>query len=165
MAAFLLAFNGEPIEKHAIKKLITESKSFGTKTGNHFLCEFYPLPKKGLGCWPVEFEPLYPNESKYYEIIAPKRFSLLLDQISHSEKLRLIICYNKAILNVPGLKDIIEDPIETFIGTEKYVLYNLKAKNKNVKLLITPFFGNGRISYNGIAKVVEELSLNTIFSN
>jgi hypothetical protein len=151
VAAFLLLSEGKKIEKDTINSYIFEEKRLGSENSQHFMCEFLPLPK------PKKFEikpysSIWATNEKYRDEVMPKRIELINNTLMENESVRLIIVYE---LYKEMVSKLNTNPVDEWVyckesQKEKYELRKILLGSRNVYLLSTPFFGNGRITYFGI---------------
>jgi hypothetical protein len=159
-AAFLLEYEGLPSSPEHINDLIFKSKHFGIKEGNHFICEMFPLPKQKKDSI-VDYNSIWRTLDEYYNEVEDKRFELITNTMKDSE-VELIVSYdrtlNSNILNYYSEKINVVQNWE--FGQEAYSLYKLDLiPEKTVHFLSCPFFGNGRISYDGIKDAANKVKM------
>lgn len=120
----------------------------GSKT---FLSELYPLPKKGLDSWPVHYKEIFElskdDSQEYISLVRKYRFPLLRS-LWNEYNPSMTICFGergwedfKLLLNIKNEK------AERF-ANEKIQYY------KESRVLLTPFFGLGRMSHELIDQIV-----------
>lgn len=151
--------------RQVLKGFIAER--LGRLESDHFLCEFYPLPKKNQHR--IEpYQSIWKNIKAYYSELKTKRFRIVLDTLKENPKVEAIVCYDKEFSKV--LLEQLDDMIDK--GNVYKGTYTLKSKEKvftiypvfispgrRVHFVSCPFFGNGNMSYEGISKIVESLEL------
>ncbi|UGB33135.1 hypothetical protein [Metabacillus sp. B2-18] len=159
MVAFLLELEGHKPNTEEIKDYIFYSKQFGREDSNHFLCELMPLPKQSKGNIDP-YKSIWSTVEDYYKEVGEKRFSLIKDAIIQSTNVGLIVSYDRTLTEkmVNFFSSVIETIDNWKFAHEEYTLFKVTLhNNREIFLLSTPFFGNGRISYEGIRKAVERV--------
>ncbi|PLR95798.1 hypothetical protein CVD19_13525 [Bacillus sp. T33-2] len=160
-AAFLLEYEELNSSPEDINQYIFRSKKFGSKSSNHFICEMMPLPKPSKDSI-EEYKFLWNSLKGYYDEVEANRFVLIRNNLLNSEA-KIIVSYDqtltKSMLNY--FSDVTSKLIDWQYNHEQYTLYRINLSlSKEVYFLTTHFFGNGRISYDGIknaAKRIKEL--------
>lgn len=161
MAAFLLNINSMVAKKSEIQNFVFIDKRLGDKNSNHFLCELLPLPKISKNNI-SPYNEIWSNISEYYNEVLIKRFDLINNTLKENKNVKLIIAYEFMLVDM--MLDYFTDEYELLSEwkhkEEIYVLYKINLSNdRKILLLKTPFFGNGRISYDGINNAVEHLKV------
>lgn len=161
IAAFMIALEGKHPGDN--RDLVTRfmANELGVLAGNHFLCEFLPLPKKKKKI--IEpYQGIWSNINDYYSEVKEKRFQLISLALNDNPKVSLIISYEKGLteLFLKHYSDRILSTQEYAFGKkQKFVLYAIQLNSdRKIQLLKTPFFGQGNISYEGIWQMAQSLS-------
>jgi len=160
MAAFILGLDNIDFTPEDISRYIFIEKKLGSKNCNHFMCELLPLPKKAKhDIYP--YENIWVNIKDYHNEVIPNRFELIKQTINANGNIKLIICYEKLLTEL--ILDYFKNKIPQIdffkYNSEEYRFYELNLdKSRIVYFLSTPFFGNGRISYNGIKYIVDKIN-------
>lgn len=163
MVAFLLELEGESTDSNAIHDYLFRSKKLGGEDSNHFLGELMPLPKQTKGSIDP-YSSIWASIKDYYEEVGEKRFALIRETLAQHLNVKVIVSYDKTLTNqfLDYFSKEVEKTDSWQYGQEQYVLYKIKLTNeRDIYLLSTPFFGNGRISYDGLknsAKRIQELT-------
>lgn len=161
MAAFLNSLKGKIPETNDIRDFVFNSKRIGRLEGDHFLCEFLPLPRSSNKS--IEnYSFLWASNQDYIQEVGRKRFILIRDTLISNEGVKLLISYDKTFSS--KILSFYENHLieEWMDGKGKrYKLYELLlSPNRKVKLLVTPFFGQGQANYEGLyiaAQKVKEM--------
>lgn len=150
MVAFLLEWEGRSSSPIDIQNYIFKSKQLGREDSNHFLGELMPLPKISKGSM-KPYKSIWTSSHQYYEEVGVKRFSIIRDTIERNQNVRIIVSYDK-VLTEKFLNYFSTEIIDDWLyERERYMLYKIMiTDNRIILLLSTPFFGNGRISYDGL---------------
>jgi len=163
IACFLLNFQNEYKNRESIKKFVFEDKKLGRKNSDHFLCEFFPLPK-GKKNSIKEYVHIWPTIEDYYSEVKNRRFWIINEKIKNNKEIKLIVSYEKELTKL--ILDYYKNDVsnkENWLyhgkkSCEKYDLYKINFyQNRNIFLLSTPFFGYGRISYNGLKDAIKKI--------
>ncbi|WP_232722274.1 hypothetical protein [Geobacillus sp. Manikaran-105] len=96
----------------------------------------------------------------YYDEVANNRLSLIRKTIIENQNVKLIVSYDQTLTEM--MLNYFSSTIETVstwnFNHEQYTLYKITLGNeRSILMLSTPFFGNGRISYNGIRNVARRI--------
>jgi hypothetical protein len=159
MAAFLLSMEGIAITSEIINKYIFIDKQLGINDSNHFMCELLPLPKRCKNDI-SDYKKIWNSISDYHKEVIPRRFTLIQETLTKNQDVKFVISYEhlltKQILEYfQGNVRILN---EWNYKSEQYVQYEINVgDNRQVVFLATPFFGNGRISYEGIKLASQNL--------
>ena len=151
MAAFLLQLEGGNVDVQHINDYIFYSKRLGREDSNHFLGEMMPLPKQSKKS--IEpYQSIWKSVNDYYNEVANRRLSLIQQTIIQHQNIKLIVLYDqeltKKLLEYFATIEMINS---WHFRNESYKLYKVWLENeRDVWVLSTPFFGNGRVSYDGI---------------
>jgi hypothetical protein len=151
MAAFLVSLEGHLPETNKIRDFVFKKKKIGRLEGEHFLCEFLPLPRNSNSSID-HYNIIWKSNKNYVQDVGPNRFILIRDTLVSKEGVKLLISYDKAFSGqILSYYDnaLIEEWMD---GKGKmYKLYELVLTPKRkIKLLITPFFGQGQANYEGL---------------
>lgn len=161
MAAFLLNIDNKEATKSKIQDYVFVDKKLGEVNSNHFLCELLPLPKISKNNV-SPFNDIWSSISEYYNEVLINRFGLINNILYENKNVKLIIAYEYMLadLMLDYFSNEYELVSEWKYKEEIYILYKINLGNdREVFLLKTPFFGNGRISYSGISDAVKHLKL------
>jgi hypothetical protein len=119
--------------------------------GDHFLCEFLPLPRRSNNSI-EDYSFTWDTNKEYIQIVGPNRFKLISDTLVSSEGAKLLISYDKTFSNqILSFYDnaFIEEWMD--VRKKRYKLYELYlTPERKIKLLITPLFGQGQANYEGL---------------
>lgn len=167
MSAFILAIENKKVDSKNIKDFLFINKSLGSLGSNHFMCELLPLPKKSETDFP--YVGRWRNLQEYMNEVIDKRFSMIADAIEKSQGAKLIIVYDnktQTLIKDKWIKNnkdsVVFDYSNNGKKPQKYILHFSKIADRNIAFLFTPFFGQGQISYDGIAKARELLKEKSI---
>jgi hypothetical protein len=153
MAAFLLNMEGENPSKEAIRDYVFGSKKLGSLISDHFMCELLPLPKRTKDSI-KDYQDVWRDIKRYHNEVIPNRFDLIRKTISNNQGVKLIVSYER-LLTEQWLRFFSKDVVKLDFWQykkEEYTLYMIDlSEQRSVLLLSTPFFGNGRIGYEGLA--------------
>ena len=124
------------------------------------MCELLPLPKpKKKKIYP--YDSIWADVNAYYDEVLSKRFELIKSGILQNENVKLIVSYDidatnlliKGLSNEINLVDKWEYKKDRFYSIYKISLGNFKV----IYLLVTPFFGNGQASYEGLGTAAAKI--------
>lgn len=153
MAAFILSYENQDVNPESVYKYIFLDKKLGRMDSDHFLGELLPLPKIKKN----EIRPygaIYKNVKDYWKKVLDNRFNIISDTLEKNENVKLIVSYEKDLSKRLIEKFSIDCGKQAIYDESKreqiYTLYTLQFSGRPVFLLTTPFFGQGRISYEGI---------------
>ncbi|MBL1213154.1 MAG: hypothetical protein HND52_07355 [Ignavibacteriae bacterium] len=168
IAAFLLCFEKAKknelikVERNDVEEFLYESKKLGRKDSNHFLCELFPLPKKSKN----NIEPysdFWDSIKSYHSELLSQRINLIKEALN--ENVKVLISYEKILTEYLVEKFHAELEYTWEFKKQKYKSYRIKFEKKlEIALLSTPFFGNGRISYQGVEEAVKKLIENKLLT-
>lgn len=151
MAAFLLSLEGQIPETNKIREFVFINKNIGSLDGEHFLCEFLPLPRSSNNSI-EDYSFVWNSNKDYIQEVGPNRFKLIKDTLILNKAVKVLISYDKAFSS--QILDFYENTlIEEWIDGrgKRYKLYELVlTSNRKIKLLFTPFFGQGQANYDGL---------------
>jgi len=159
MAAFLLELEGAQVNSTTITDFLFSSKRLGRVNSNHFLAELMPLPKPSR----VSIEPyhaIWKSVKSYEQDVKEKRFELIKETIVKNDNVKIIVSYDR------NLTELIYNQFSLEVETaenwkyneEQYYLHEFNlTNNRTILLLVTPFFGNGRISYDGLLQAARRV--------
>jgi len=156
MAAFLLSMQGITPDTESVRRYVFEDKKLGSLEGDHFMCEFMPLPKP----FNDSMEPycsIWNATKQYKQEVAPKRLEIINEVLQKNKDIKLIISYDKHA-TVQLLHGFYYEKAREWIilNKQRYYLWLLKKdETRKVYLLQTPFFGQGQISYAGIQLIAD----------
>jgi hypothetical protein len=138
-------------------------------SGETLLTEIYPIPCKDYNIWGNGKEdlydkiiPQYKSKADYRKKVFPKRIKIFQQIInSNNFSAKAIVCYGKA--GWPEFKKFFKSFGVNFKNSEKLGQNcMIGILNNNVKVILTPFLGNGKMSYttlNNIKDVITETTL------
>lgn len=153
IACFLLSFRNEDKSPESIKKFVFEDKKLGYENSDHFLCEFFPLPKEKKNSI-KEYVHIWSTIEDYYNEVKQARFSIINENIKNNKKIKLIVSYEKRLTQLVldyYKNDISDKKTWLYDSKQNYCLYKINlSQSRNIFLLSTPFFGQGEISYDGL---------------
>ncbi|AQS60637.1 hypothetical protein B0537_14965 [Desulforamulus ferrireducens] len=158
MAALLLSLQGKTPDKESVQRFVFEDKLLGQLDGDHFLCEFMPLPKRGKN----SIEPynlIWSTPTQYKQEVAPKRLQIILETLQRKQAVKLIISYDHDA-TAQLLQGVRAQKAGEWVifKNQKYFLWQLDLEEKRkIYLLQTPFFGQGQISYPGIQTITSTI--------
>ncbi len=152
MAKIVRALRGEDDWKNNRHAKIYIRERLGHSNGETFLTELLPLPKRSAGSWPPEYTNLYKTMKAYRADILPHRKAMLRRLIeAHSPQ--YLFCYGKS--NYSHYKEILG------LGGEEWQLLNGTKIELNTfgstRAILSPFWGNGQISYANVALLIKHL--------
>ena len=152
MAAFLLEMRGVEASKDSIHALVYTSKQLGRPDSDHFMCELLPLPKRAKNAM-EDYRSVWPSIAEYHKEVVPRRFELIRNTILAHRGVRLVVSYERLLTErmLAHFREGLMLLNAWVSGEERYELYRIAvAHDRQLYLLSTPFFGNGRISYGGL---------------
>lgn len=159
MAAFLLSFQNIRPTTVNISQYIFYDKNLGSLTSDHFLCEFMPLPKPEKESI-QPYETVWKSNDQYQREVGPKRIQLLLQTLQDKPDVKLIISYDRGIVNRILQSTESNKEWDWSFKQQTYSLWKLQiSPRRHLYLLKTPFFGQGQISYEGIWEVAQYQSI------
>lgn len=181
---FMLRLEGinrkEIFAKNRLKLRKYQSDFIGTTKGcgKTLLTEIYPIPCQKFKWWKYEKKnkegkvilrehykdifpfPDYQKKSKYKKKIIPKRVAMMKELINSKEfSAKTIICYGKSGWNEfqKFFHHLNVDFIDKSNKSYKVKVGYLNISNgRKLKIFLTPFFGNGQMSYDYLDKLVKE---------
>lgn len=160
IAAYLLAFEGIEPEQAKAQLSDTMQNQLGKRTGEHFLCELYPLPKRSKGQI-SPYESIWPDVKAYHQQVQPQRFELITQTLQANPQVQLIIAYEKSLTELllqHFQAQIMSQQNWLLEGRQKFQLSDIQlTPQRKLQLLSTPFFGQGQISYAAIWQSVKHL--------
>ena len=161
MAAFLLSLNGVEPTGEKIKNFVFEKKKLGKKGGDHFLCEFLPLPRRS-NTDIEEYKDIWQSNGAYLRSVGDNRFTLIKETLLENSNVKLLLSYDRKFSKM-FLEHFHSELIKEW-NDRRNKLFAIYAVNlssdRKVYFLVTPFFGQGQASYEGLedaAKIVKEL--------
>lgn len=168
MSYLMLRLEGVEVERIMAnnKQLLREyqNNSLGTvnENGKTLLTELYPIPCKSFNTWGKDNDsytqiiPQYKSKEEYKRSVLPKRKKLFEDLIkSDSFSASAIICYGKGNwMEFEKFFTLFGVQFEN-INTSKECKMGLL--NNNVKVFLTPFFGNGQMNYETLEEIRTEI--------
>lgn len=156
--AFLLAFHDMPISSSRIKSILATDPRFCRTFSNHFSGEFFPCPKSSKNTI-APYEHIWDSVADYHNEVAPGRIDAFTTALEANPTVDWIITYSpkfvEHITEVYPTKELNRWPdlaMDPIVHSELAV-----SPNRSVQLLETPFLGYGRIGYDDIEDVVDEL--------
>lgn len=157
MACFLLAFREQPVNTDTVRDFVFHSKQLGRLDGDHFLCELLPLPRKSKTSM-EGYESAWGSVKDYHAEVLPSRFEMIRDTLVNSPGVRLIVSYNKEFTKLSQNHFPCRSLDEWGIGQGRsYSIVEMDLNGKRVLYLSTPFFGQGRTSYESLTEAVDRL--------
>ncbi|NNU91537.1 hypothetical protein [Anoxybacillus sp. CHMUD] len=159
IAAFILEIEGRDATVENINDYIFYTKQLGRESSNHFLGEMMPLPKPSKKSI-KPYESIWNSVNDYYDEVANNRLSLIRKTIIENQNVKLLVSYDRTLTEM--MLNYFSSTIE-MVSTwnfqhEQYTLYKITFSNeRSILMLSTPFFGNGRISYNGIRNAARRI--------
>lgn len=151
MAAFLLSLQGIAPEPDFVRQYVFEDKMLGRLDGDHFMCEFMPLPKPGKGS--IEpYNSIWRTPLQYKQEVGPKRLHMIVEALQNNQAVKWIISYDRDA-TAQLLRGVRSEKAGewTILEKQRYYLWRLNLNGaREIYLLQTPFFGQGQISYAGI---------------
>ena len=168
MSYLMLRLEGVEVERIMAnnKQLLREyqNNSLGTvnENGKTLLTELYPIPCKSFNTWGkgkdsyTQIIPQYKSKEEYKRSVLPKRKKIFEDLIkSDSFSASAIICYGKGNwMEFEKFFALFGVQFEN-INTSKECKMGLL--NNNVKVFLTPFFGNGQMNYETLEEITKEI--------
>ncbi|MGD6967397.1 hypothetical protein ACQCVP_13280 [Rossellomorea vietnamensis] len=163
MAAFLLSMKGEEPSGEKIRSYIFEEKKLGKRESDHFLCEFLPLPRKS-NTDIEDYQSMWTSNSSYIKSVGARRFELIKETLLKNSDVSLLISYDRKFTSAA----LAHFQSELLLKWEdkrfkEYAIYTVRlTPDRNVYFLTTPFFGQGKASYEGLyfaAKKIKELAI------
>ena len=157
MAAFLLSYSGSEVNTGSVNSFVFNQKLLGTAGSDHFLCELLPLPKRTKSSID-DYKTVWETINAYHKEVIPRRFELIRDALIINTGVQLVLSYEQ-LLTEKVLENFECEMVQDWShNKEEYRLYKLfLTHNRAIYLLSTPFFGNGRISYQGIKLAAENM--------
>ena len=159
MVAFLLSMESKPISSDIINEFIFINKRLGNKDSNHFMCEFLPLPKKSKDDI-SDYKKVWKSISDYHDEVIPRRFTLIQETLINNQNIKVVISYEQLLTKrfLEYFDGNVQILSEWNYKSEHYVQYDINiGNNRHIRFLEAPFFGNGRISYDGIKLAAHNL--------
>ncbi len=152
IACFLLSWQGKKRTSDNVRNFIFHDKKLGRLESEHFLCELFPLPKKSKDSI-EDYVHIWPTVKKYQTMVLPGRFDLITRNLLENKEVKLLVSYERTINNLFLENYRNHKKIDDWaFMKQKYSLYKiLLNENRVIFLLATPFFGQGQISYEGLA--------------
>lgn len=152
----------------------------GSEKGNTLLTEIYPIPCQNVSTWGTvnpEFDyqkmqviTQYTGKKDYKEKVIENRVKLLKEKVFTSDdfKAKAIICYGKSAWDeykeffklAQSDKAVQFNSLEGTDDKCAVGLLKINGSSKGTKVILAPFFGNGRISYDIVDKMVNEIKRN-----
>ncbi len=168
MSYFMLRLEGMTVEKIKANKsqLIREYQNnyLGTKDekGKTLLTELYPIPCQDFNTWGTKGKtyhkiiPQYKSKKEYLKTVLPRR-KKIFDELIKSEEFSatIIICYGKTNWN--HFKEFFKHFEVNFQDMNVSKECKIGLLNKATKVLLTPFFGRGYISYQVLDEIINEI--------
>lgn len=153
MAAFLMYLDNEEVNTEKIREYVFCSKKLGSITSDHFICELLPLPKpKKEQIYP--YGTIWEGVDIYYNEVLSKRFEIIKSSILQNDSIKLLVSYdiNATNLLLKGLSNTITLVDKWEQKKDRvYSIYQIRVGSfRTIYLLVTPFFGNGQASYEGL---------------
>lgn len=159
IAAFLLSLERKSATPSSIHDFVFVQKKLGRSQSEHYLCELYPLPKPSKN--KIEpYQEIWHSVHQYQNEVSQKRFELIWENLIEHSNVRLMVCYERDLMK--WIKLNLDNSIihlkDWNYQNQKYQLYQIQlTPERMIFLLSTPFFGQGQISYAGIADCVEKV--------
>lgn len=159
MAVFLLGMDDKPVNKDTVNDFVFYSKLLGSLSSNHFMAELLPLPKRSKNDI-SDYQTVWRSVEEYHREVIPRRFALIQETLEENSDIDLVVSY----------EHILSEKFIKYFGqrgsllkawnyrSESYALYEIRLEGgRSIKFLTTPFFGNGRISYDGLLIASEKI--------
>lgn len=156
--AFLLALHGREITSSSVKGIFSTDPRFCRTFSNHFSGEFFPCPKSSKNT--IEpYSHIWESVQQYHAEVTEGRLSAFSRALENNRNVDLIITYSPNFAReIASLYPKTEIDRWDNVAMDPLVLSQLEiARGREVYLLETPFLGHGRIGYDAIAQVVNEL--------
>lgn len=139
---------------------VAEAKTYvrdklGRANGETFLTEFLPLPKRNIGDWPKLYTELFKFDQKHYwkEVLIDRQ-AMLSKLILDAERLpHYILCYG-------GKYHMYYKELFAYASLEWQAcgLFEIATiKDTKTRIILSPFMGNGRLGYNQMKLLIDEL--------
>lgn len=156
--AFLLAFHGRTISSARIKNILANDPQFARPFSNHFSGEFFPCPKSSKDTI-APYGHIWDSVQDYHEDIADNRLEMFSNALQRNRDVDWIITYSPGFATHLRAEHAIEERHRwEDLAMDPIVLSEIQLEsNRTVNLVETPFLGYGRIGYDAIETVVEEL--------
>lgn len=156
--AFLLAFHDMPISSERVKRILAYDPRFCRTFSNHFSGEFFPCPKSSKNTI-APYEHIWDSVADYHNEVAPGRIDAFTAALEANPTVDWIITYSPAF--VEYITDVYVTTVRRRwpnLAMDPIVHSELSVgPDRTVQLVETPFLGYGRISYDDIKQVVDEL--------
>ena len=159
IAAFLLELESEQVDATSINDFLFISKKLGRNESNHFLAELMPLPKPSRARI-QPYQNIWNTVRAYEKDVKEKRFDLIKDVLIKNSEVQLIVSYDRSLTEMilNHFQINMENSESWKVNKEQYYLHEFElTNNRKILLLVTPFFGNGQISYDGIRQAAREV--------
>lgn len=89
MAAFLLSLEGLLPETNKIREFVFKNKNIGRLDGEHFLCEFLPLPRSSNNSI-EDYSFVWNSNTDYIKEVGPNRFKLIKDTLILNKAVKVL---------------------------------------------------------------------------
>lgn len=160
VAAYLLAFQQVHPGDHKDTVREIMQNQLGALSGEHFLCELLPLPKRSAG--KIEpFESVWPSLKAYHAEVEQKRFEMITQTLLSNPEVQVLISYDRKLTQrflAHFDAQILSQKDWCIEQNQRYQLTQLQLeKQRTLYFLSTPFFGNGQISYEGVWQSAQRL--------
>jgi hypothetical protein len=164
MAAFLLELENSQVNAATINDFLFSSKKLGRVDSNHFLAELLPLPKPSRAS--IEpYQSIWKSVLSYEDDVKEKRFKLIKEMLIKNLNVNIIVSYDRNLTEMiyKYFSINVEKTENWKFNKEQYYLHEFNlTDDRKILLLVTPFFGNGQISYEGLLHAARRVKkLNT----
>lgn len=134
------------------KDYIREHLGRKHENGDTFLTELLPLPKRQASKWPELYEKTFGFKQRQdYEMkITPER-KLKIKTLLESKKPKYLFCYGET--HYLHYKEIFKSETWNKLPETKFEI----AHNENTEVILSPFWGNGRVGYKQIKVLIDVL--------
>ncbi|MGB3261630.1 MAG: hypothetical protein WBA80_12300, partial [Paenisporosarcina sp.] len=159
MAAFLLELESEQVDATSINDFLFISKKLGRNASNHFLAELMPLPKPSRASI-QPYQHIWNTVRAYENDVKEKRFDLIKEVLIKNSEVQLIVSYDRSLTEMilNHFQINMEMAKSWNVNKEQYYLHEFElTNNRKILLLVTPFFGNGQVSYDGIRQAARKV--------
>jgi hypothetical protein len=157
MARIMRALSSEKPEDwwdtEKAKQYIREKLGRSYEAGETFLTELLPLPKRKAFEWPALYEQSFGFKQRqdYEKQITPQRKDRIRTLLA-DEKPKYLFCYGET--HYPHYKDVFPSENWRKLPETKFEL----ASNDSTQVILSPFWGNGRVGYRQMKLLIEELN-------
>jgi hypothetical protein len=135
------------------KAKIYVCEQLGRESEDTFLTELLPLPKRQASKWPLLYKQSFGYKSrKIYEdeILCSRKPKL--KALLHDKKPKYLFCYGET--HYSHYKDIFPSKSWNTLPETKFEI----ASNDSTQVVLSPFWGNGRVGYRQMKILIDELN-------